>query len=84
MFSAVPGPMSSSNRLVILQCFMLVFPKLQHVMSDFEIRNSEIFCKINLDPTVRIQDNNLDYKALDTNRRVQTGLTVSGQGQRAS
>jgi hypothetical protein len=63
---------------------MLVFPKLQHVMSDFEIRNSEIFCKINLDPTVRIQDNNLDYKALDTNRRVQTGLTVSGQGQRAS
>ena len=26
-------------------------------MSVFEIRNSEIFCKINLDPTVRIHDN---------------------------
>ena len=25
--SAVPGPMSSSDRYVIFQCFMLVFPK---------------------------------------------------------
>jgi hypothetical protein len=47
-------------------------------MSAFEIRKSEIFCKINLDPTVRIHDNNPDYKGLDKNRRVQTDLTVSG------
>lgn len=37
------------------------------IMAAFEIRNSEIFWKINLDQAVRIRDNNLDCKCLIRN-----------------
>jgi len=35
--SVVPGPMLSSNRHVILQCFMLVFLNYCHLMAAFEL-----------------------------------------------
>ena len=36
-------------------------------MAAFEIRNSEIFWKTNLDQAVRIRDNNLDCRCLIRN-----------------
>jgi len=54
--SVVPGPMLSSNRHVILQCFMLVFLNYCHLMDTFEHGKLEIFRKINLDQTVGILD----------------------------
>ena len=61
--SVLPSQMSSSNRHVILQCFMLVFACIFHLMATSELRRSEIFWKINLDQTVAIHNNNLDCKA---------------------
>jgi len=61
--SVLPSPMYSSIRYVILQCFMLVFACILHLMFASEFRSSEILWKINLNQTVAIHNNNLDCKA---------------------
>lgn len=60
VLSAVSDPLSSSNWHIILQCLMLVFPKL--LLSS---RRLEIFQKINLDQTVGSHKDNLDRKGLN-------------------
>ena len=44
--SAVAGPMSSSNKHVSLQCFMLDFLSCYHITSAFEICKPDIVYKI--------------------------------------
>jgi nitrate reductase gamma subunit len=54
--SVVPGPMLSSNRHVILQCFMLVFLNYCHLMDAFELGKLQLLRKINLNQTVGTRD----------------------------
>jgi len=60
--SVVRGPMTGSHPLIILQCCMLVFPKVLLLNSWFLTFRLEIFWKINLDQTAGIHKNNLDCK----------------------
>jgi hypothetical protein len=48
--SVVPGPMSSSDRHVILQCFVLVFPKLALFSSCFWNLNVTEFLENEVEP----------------------------------
>jgi hypothetical protein len=58
--------------------FYLVFLSFCNLMAAFELRRSEIFCKINLDQTVEIHTNNLDCKVLMLQQSVYI-LTIGPQ-----
>jgi hypothetical protein len=59
--SAVPGPVRISNQHFTLQWCVSVYSKL--LLLNFG--DQRFFLKINLDQTVRIYDNNLDWKFLN-------------------
>jgi hypothetical protein len=68
--------MLSSN---ILQCLIWFFLSSRHILTASEIRNLEIFWKINLDQTVRIRDNNLDCKGLNSKKKISRRIySISG------
>jgi hypothetical protein len=64
----VQGPMSSSYRHSVLQCFMLVSLTSCFLVAAFELWRLEILGNINLDHTVGILKNNWECKRLNIMR----------------
>ena len=67
MLSAIPEPMSSSNRQLFYNAFCWFSLGFCYLVAAFQLWRLEIFWKINLDKTVGTDKNNLDCKGLKLN-----------------
>jgi hypothetical protein len=61
----VPVPISSSNRRVVLPCFILLSLRSCYLRAVFELLRLRDFLKINLEQTVRIHKNNCQCKRVN-------------------